>query len=284
MSPLAKKKLLAQVSEAESLRCHKRHCPEGRWAPSDAAPGQRSPEPSGAPDTAPSAGTEAGASPGGTAPQRCPRAEGPAPAVFTGYFHACRSEGLPGAPHPLWGYFSSLKDFLEPEQPQDLRGKAWEGRGAAVQAWVPPGAGHGPRQEEDEDEEDEDEEEPFGPRLGAVSPFRRGTEGRERARSPPRCPRGLPKPRAVVPTPGFSALHFPAGFGSPLEPQGVPATPALSPSPFLIPAFPSPLVVGPAQPPQLPPGSAPRHRPYPWHSPRPLGAHPVPGAHRPARL
>ncbi|NXK97511.1 ARI5A protein, partial [Formicarius rufipectus] len=277
MSPLAKKKLLAQVSEAESLRCHKRHCPEGRWTPSDAAPGRRSPEPSGARDTAPSVENEVGASPGGANTQRCPRAEDrePLPTVFTGYFHACRSEGLPpGASHPLWGYFSNLKDFLEPpaafparpqepEQPQDLRSKAWESRGAAVQE----------EEEEEEEEEDEEDEQPFGPKLGAVSAFRREAEGRDRGCSPPRGHRGLPKPRAVVAAPGFSALHFPAGFGSPLEhlhPQGVPVAPALSASPFVIPAFPSPLVVGSA--PELcrpqgigPYGTSLGHRPYPWH-------------------
>ncbi|NWR94133.1 ARI5A protein, partial [Furnarius figulus] len=297
MSPLAKKKLLAQVSEAESLRCHKRHCSEGRWAPSDATPGKRSPEPSGAQDTAPSVGNEVGASSGGTDTQGYPRAEGPVPTVFTGYFHACRSEGLPpGASHPLWGYFSNLKDFLEPppafparpeepEQPQDLRSKAWESRGAAVQ------------EEEEEvevEEEDEDEEEPFGPKLGAVSPFHREAEGRDRGCSPPGGHRGLPKPRAVLAAPGFSALHFPAGFGSPLEhpkPQGVPVAPALSASPFVIPAFPSPLVVGSAQPPELcrPQGMAPygnslRHRPYPWHSHRSYGSQHVPAFHRHAKL
>lgn len=43
MSPLAKKKLLAQVSKAESLHCLKRHCLEGREVASSAHP---NPEPS----------------------------------------------------------------------------------------------------------------------------------------------------------------------------------------------------------------------------------------------
>ncbi|NXX27616.1 ARI5A protein, partial [Nicator chloris] len=296
MSPLAKKKLLAQVSKAESLHCHKRHCPEGRRAPSDTGPEPprpgtgprlaepRSPEPSGAPDRAPSVGNEAGpariASPGGRDSQGCPRAEdrGPAPAVFTGYFHAYRSEGLqPGGCPPLWGYFSNLKDFLEPpsafparpeepEQPQELRSKAgrpWEGRAAAVQAcWVPPGAafgpaapraGHGRDDEEEEEEDDEEEdEEPFGPtaKSRAVSPLAK--EGRDRGTRSPGGHQGLAKPKAVVATPGFAAplppdafkgaaLHFPGGFG--LKPQGVPVAPALSVNPLVIPAFPSPLVV-----------------------------------------
>uniref|UniRef100_A0A8C3R3U5 AT-rich interaction domain 5A n=1 Tax=Cyanoderma ruficeps TaxID=181631 RepID=A0A8C3R3U5_9PASS len=224
MSPLAKKKLLAQVSKAESLHCHQGHCPEARRAPSDTGPEPprpgsgprlaepRSPEPPGAPDRAPSAGSEAGparsASPGGRDSQGCPRAEdgAPAPAVFTGYFHAYRSEGLQaGGCPPLWGYFPNLKDFLEPpsafparaeepEQPQDLRsraGRPWEGRAAAVQAcWVPPGAAFGPaapraghdeeEEEEDDEEEDEEDEEPFGPaaKSRAVSPLAR--EGRDR--------------------------------------------------------------------------------------------------------
>ncbi|NXC04328.1 ARI5A protein, partial [Orthonyx spaldingii] len=342
MSPLAKKKLLAQVSEAESLHRHKRHCPDGGPEPPRPLPGprlaeRRSPEPSGAPDRAPSVGTEAGpapsASPGGRDSQGCPRAEdaAPAPAVFTGYFHAYRSEGPhPGGCAPLWGYLPSLKDFLEPpsafparpeepEQPQELRSKAgppWEGRGgAAVQAcWVPPGAAFGPaapraghgrdeeeeedEEEEDEDEEDEDDEEPFGPaaKPRAVSPLAR--EGRDsRARSP-RGHRGLARPKAVVATPGFAAplppdafpgaaLHFPGGFGSPLEhlkTQGVPGAPALCGSPLVIPAFPSPLVVGSAQPPELlrplPPGPFPasfgrslRPRVFPaWHGQRSCGS------------
>ncbi|XP_014747577.1 PREDICTED: AT-rich interactive domain-containing protein 5A [Sturnus vulgaris] len=236
MSPLAKKKLLAQVSKAESLHCHKRLCPEGRRAPSDSGPEparpgsgpslaeQRSPEPSGAPDRAPSEGSEA--SQGGRDSQGCPRAEdgGPAPAVFTGYFHAYRSEGLqPGCP-PLWGYFSNLKDFLEPpsalpvrpgepEQPQELRSKAarpWEGRAAAVRAcWVPPGATFGPaghsRDEEEEDEDDEEDEEPFGPaaKPRAVSPLAKA--GRDGGTRSPGGHQGLAKPKAVVATPGFAA-------------------------------------------------------------------------------
>ncbi|XP_027602529.1 AT-rich interactive domain-containing protein 5A isoform X2 [Pipra filicauda] len=322
MSPLAKKKLLAQVSEAESRRCHKRHCLEGRWAPSAAttshnpprpAP-ERSPEPS-AQDTVPSIRNEVGpstsASPGGTDTQGCPRAEngGPAPAVFTGYFHAYRSEGLPpSAPHPLWGYFSNLKDFLEPppafpepEQPQDLRSKVWESQGAAVQAWVPPGPGPAARARHGhEKEEEEDDEEPFGPKFGAVSPFPREAEGRDMGSSPLGGHRGLAKPKAVVASPSFAALHFPPSFGSPLEhlkTQGVPVAPALSANPFVIPAFPSPLVVGSTQPPELcrPLGTGPRHYPnsyrnslrhrsYPWHSHHSCGSQHVPAFHRHTKL
>ncbi|XP_017687354.1 PREDICTED: AT-rich interactive domain-containing protein 5A isoform X1 [Lepidothrix coronata] len=322
MSPLAKKKLLAQVSEAESRRCHKRHCLEGRWAPSTAttshnpprpAP-ERSPEPSGAQDTVPSIRNEVGpstsASPGGTDTQGCPRAEngGPAPAVFTGYFHAYRSEGLPpSAPHPLWGYFSNLKDFLEPppafpesEQPQDLRSKVWESQGAAVQAWVPPRPRPAARARHGHEEEEEDDEEPFGPKFGAMSPFPREAEGRDMGSSPPGGHRGLAKPKAVVASPSFAALHFPPTFGSPLEhlkTQGVPVAPALSANPFVIPAFPSPLVVGSTQPPELcrPLGTGPRHYPnsyrnslrhrsYPWHSHHSYGSQHMPAFHRHTKL
>ncbi|XP_050839049.1 AT-rich interactive domain-containing protein 5A [Serinus canaria] len=296
MSPLAKKKLLAQVSKAESLHCHKRHCPEGRRAPSDCGPEQpgppgpgpaeqRSPEPRGAPDRAPSVASEAGparsASPAGRDSQGCPQDGGAAPAVFTGYFHAYRSEGpQPGGCPPLWGYFSNLKDFLEPpsafparpeepEQPPELRspaGRPWDGRAAAVQAcWVPPGAtfgpaapraGHGHHEEEEEDDYDDEEEdeEPFG-QGRAVSPLAK--DGRDRRSRSPGGHQVLAKPKAVVATAGFTAplppdafkgaaLHFPGGFGSPLEhlrTQGVPVAPALSVSPLVIPAFPSPLVV-----------------------------------------
>ncbi|NXT11435.1 ARI5A protein, partial [Prunella fulvescens] len=332
MSPLAKKKLLAQVSKAESLPCPKRHCPEGRRAPSDtgpeppALPGpgpaeQRSPEPAAAPDRAPSAaGPARSASPAGRDSQGCPQERGAAPAVFTGYFHAYRSEGpQPGACPPLWGYFSNLKDFLEPpstfparpeepEQPPELRGQAgrpWEGRAAAVQAcWVAPGATFGPaapraghgrhEEEEDDDDEEEEDEEPFGLTVTsrAVSPLAK--EGRDRRSRSPGGHQVLAKPKAVVATPGFaaplppdafkgSALHFPGAFGSPLEhlkTPGVPAAPALSASPLVIPAFPSPLVVaselcrplatGAGR---LPAsfGSSPRPRLYPagpWHGQR----------------
>ncbi|RLV62830.1 hypothetical protein DV515_00018901 [Chloebia gouldiae] len=298
MSPLAKKKLLAQVSKAESLHCHKRPCPEGRRAPSDAGPeppglrGAAPAEPWRAPDRAPSVASEAGparsASPAGRDSQGCPQDGGAAPAVFTGYFHAYRSEGpQPAGCAPLWGYFSNLKDFLEPpsafparpeepEQPPELRGHAgrpWDGRAAAVQAcWVPPGATFGPaapragrgrheeeeeEEEDDDDEEEEEDEEPFGPAANprAVSPLAK--EGRDRRSRSPGGHRGLAKPKAVVATPGFTAplppdafkgaaLHFPGAFGSPLEhlkTRGVPVAPALSVSPVVIPAFPSPLVV-----------------------------------------
>ncbi|CAM9761458.1 unnamed protein product [Bubo scandiacus] len=354
MSPLAKKKLLAQVSKAESLHCHKLHCPEGRRAVSDAGPSpepprpvpgphldeRRSPEPSGAQDPAPSVGSEVGpvpsASPGGRDTQACPRREdgGPAPTVFTGCFHAYRNEVLkPVSCHPLWGYFSSLKDFLEPpsafpgraeeqEQPQDLRnkaGQAWSGesRGAAVKAcWVPPGAGFTPTAPRGK--RGREEETVFGPgaKLRAVSPFLKEADGRDTGAGSPGGQQGLAKPKAVVASPGYATplpqapdvykgvmVRFPVSFGNPLEhlkSQGVPAAPSLSVNPFVIPAFPSPLVATSTQPSDLcrplatGPGHYPasyesslRHRLYPgatWHSQPTYASQHAPAFHRHAKL
>ncbi|XP_064256483.1 AT-rich interactive domain-containing protein 5A [Passer domesticus] len=311
MSPLAKKKLLAQVSEAESLHCHKRRCPESRRPPSHSGPAppgpaeQRSPEPCGAPDRAPSVASEAGpahsASPAGRDGPGCPQDGSAAPAVFTGYFHAYRSEGpQPGGCAPLWGYFSNLKDFLEPpcafparpeepEQPAELRSR----RAAAVQGcWVPPGATFGPaghqEEEEDDDDEDEEDEEPFRPSAQTRAASPSAKEGRDRRSRSPGGHRVLAKPKAVVAAPAFTAplppdaftgasLRFPGGLGSPLEhlrPPGVPLAPALSGSPLVIPAFPSPLVVAPGAgrlPGSL--GSSPRLFPAaPWHGQRSCGS------------
>ncbi|KAM9368603.1 AT-rich interactive domain-containing protein 5A [Phaethornis superciliosus] len=228
MSPLAKKKLLAQVTKAESLHCHK-HPEPPQLPPGPHHHEQRCPEPSGAQDTAPNVvGPIPSGSPGGREEERAPP-----PTTFTGCFHAYRNEGLkpPGSP-PLWGYFSSLKDFLEPpstfpsqpEEPQDLRSKAWnrENQGAGTTTlracWVPPRTGFVPR------------------------------DGRDV---------GVAKPKAVVAKGGYvvppapagytgAMLYFPASFGNlpeHLKTQGVPVAPSLSSiNPFIIPAFPSPLV------------------------------------------
>ncbi|XP_042657404.1 AT-rich interactive domain-containing protein 5A isoform X2 [Tyto alba] len=361
MSPLAKKKLLAQVSKAESLHCHKRHCPEGRWAASDAGPDpnpepprpvtgphldeQRSPEPAGAQDAAPSGGSEVGPLPSaspldGRDDQPCARGEdgGPAPAVFTGCFHAYRNEVLkPVSCHPLWGYFSSLKDFLEPsspfpgrpeeqEQPQDLRSKAgrgWSGESrragacAAVQAcWVPPGAGFAPAAPRGKRSREEETAFGPGPKLRAISPFIKEADGRDTGAGSPRGQQGLAKPKAVVAGPGYSTplpqapdvykgatVRFPVSFGNPLEqlkPQGVAVAPSLSVNPFVVPAFPSPLVAASTQPtePCRPlatgPGHYPvsyesslRHRLYPaatWHSQPTYSSPPAPAFHRHAKL
>ncbi|NXJ72476.1 ARI5A protein, partial [Rostratula benghalensis] len=363
MSPLAKKKLLAQVSKAEALHCHKRHCPEGQRSAGDPGPRlnpepptsatgshpdeKKNPEPAGARATAPNAGnSEPGASGrdnGGDG--------GPAGTVFTGCFRAYRREVLkPVGCHPLWGYFSSLKEFLEPpstlparpeeaERPRDLRSERqrwWSGERqpgdacATIRAcWVPPRATSGPaaargkrgREEEEEEEEDDEEEEEeeeeeegaFGPRgkLGAISPFFKEAEGRDTGARSPRGQQGLAKPKAVVASPGYApdlykgaALHFPASLGNPLEhlkTQGVPVAPSLSLSPFVIPAFPSPLVATSIQPSDLcrplatGPGGFPasyesslRHRLYPggtWHPQPPYAPPQAPAAfHHHTRL
>ncbi|NXI94217.1 ARI5A protein, partial [Psophia crepitans] len=356
MSPLAKKKLLAQVSKAESSHCHNHHRPEGWQSASDAGPNhepprpatgheERSPEPPGAGDTALSkVGPIASASPGGRDSQPCLRAEegGPAPTVFTGCFHAYRSEVLkPVSCHPLWGYFSNLKDFLEPpstfpsrseepEQPQDLRSKArqsWSGESrragacAAVKAcWVPPGAGFSPAEPRGKRGRDEEEEEAaaFSPsaKLRAISPFVKEADGRDTGTGSPGGQQGLAKPKAVVASPGYTTtlpqapdvykgamLRLPASFGNSLEhlkTQGVPVAPSLSVNPFIIPAFPSPLIAASVQPSDLcrplatSPGHYPasyesslRHRVYPaatWHS-QPTYASPhVPAFHRHTKL
>ncbi|NXL68120.1 ARI5A protein, partial [Chordeiles acutipennis] len=325
MSPLAKKKLLAQVSRAESWHCHKRRCSQGRRPASDAGPSperprpvtgshrdEQSPEPSGAPDTAPSGGSEVGpapsASPGTGDRQPCPRAEegAPAPTVFTGCFHAYRHEVLkPVSCHPLWGYFSSLKDFLEPsstfpsrteepEQPQDLRNKAeqwWSGenRRAAVKAcWVPPGATFAPAAPRGKRGREEEEEEAaaFGPggKLRGISPFIREADGRDTGAGSPSGHQRLAKPKAVVASPGYTTplpqapdvykgamLHFPGSFGNSLEhlkTQGVPVVSSLSVNPFIIPAFPSPLVATSMQPSELcrPLATGPGHYPASYES------------------
>lgn len=334
MSPLAKKKLLAQVSKAESLHCLKRHCLEGREVASSAHPNpepsrpavsphlkeQRSPETQGLKDTPRGGQSEAGpipsTSPGGTDRQPYPRAEdgGSAPAVFTGFFHAYRNEVLkPISCHPFGGYFSNLKDFLEPqpedteagrEQPQDLRSKAWSRESpqpaafAAIKAcWVPPRAGFAPLPQSPTPPtaKRSRDEEALGPsrKLQVVSPFLHETEGRDKGAGSPRGHQGLAKPKAIIPGPGYAApltpvpqtpdvykgamLRFPVNFSNPLEHlknQAAPPVPSLSINPFIIPAFPSPVVATSVQP------SDPRHYPtsyegslqhrlYPtatWHS------------------
>ncbi|NXW57100.1 ARI5A protein, partial [Eurystomus gularis] len=335
MSPLAKKKLLAQVSKAESSHCHKHHTGASPEPPGPATGPQMSPEPSGAQDPDPSVRNEVGPIPSGRDNQPCPRGEdrGPAPTVFTGCFHAYRNEVLkPVGCHPLWGYFSSLKDFLEPtssfpssrpeepEQPQDLRSPArqpWSGErrpAAGKGCWVPAGAGFGPAVPRGK--RGREEEEPaFGPsaKLRALSPFVTEANGRDTGAG---SPRGLAKPKAVVASPAYTpplpqapdgykgaTLHFPVSFGNPLEhlkTQGVPAAPSLSANPFVIPAFPSPLVAASTQPSDLcrllatGPGhyptsyeGSPRHRLYPaatWHGQPAYTSPHVPAVHRHAKL
>uniref|UniRef100_A0A8V5GWF7 Uncharacterized protein n=9 Tax=Neoaves TaxID=3078114 RepID=A0A8V5GWF7_MELUD len=318
MSPLAKKKLLAQVSKAESLHCPKRPTGDTGPSPKPLATSshldeQRSPEPAGAQDAAPGIRSEVGSITSTSHTGRA-RAEdgGPVPTVFTGCFHAYRSEVLPpGRCPPLWGCFSSLKDFLEP--PSSFPPRLWSGDRQQVATvkgcWVPPSASitpmRGKHGREEEEEEEEEEEAAFGRsvKLRAVSPFIREADSRDMGRQ-----QGLAKPKAVVATPGYATrlpqapdaykgamLHFPASFGSPLEhlkTQGVPVAPALSMNPFIIPAFPSPLVAtsnlctGPGHY-TVSYGSSPRHRHYPaatWQSQPPYTPRHVPAFHRHTKL
>ncbi|XP_044861001.1 AT-rich interactive domain-containing protein 5A isoform X1 [Mauremys mutica] len=153
MSPLAKKKLLAQVSKAESLHCHERHlshCPEGKKSRSAGLPCPspeldsnrpsvihqskegRSPVPDGddANDPAqvchpPKKGEGAPCPKGSLSPrssQIFPRTEdgssghhlSPAPAILTGHFHAYRSEVLkPVSCHPLRGPMEYFRGFKD---------------------------------------------------------------------------------------------------------------------------------------------------------------------------
>nr|XP_025973617.1 LOW QUALITY PROTEIN: AT-rich interactive domain-containing protein 5A [Dromaius novaehollandiae] len=125
------------------------------------------------------------------------------------------------------------------------------------QAFVPPPprAKRGP--------EEEEEEAPFGLKLRAVSPFGKEAEGRDKGAG---SQQGLAKPKAVVAGGGYPAplaaavpqipdvykgamLRFPVSF--PLEhlkTPGAPLAPNLPVNPFVIPAFPSPLVAAPTQP------------------------------------
>ncbi|XP_025043471.1 AT-rich interactive domain-containing protein 5A isoform X2 [Pelodiscus sinensis] len=156
MSPLAKKKLLAQVSKAESLHYHERHlshCPEGKKSRSAGLPCPspelesnrpsvihqckegRSPVPEGDDHSNPAQAChlpnrgegvlcpKGSRSPRGSQifPRTDSRSSGrhllPAPAIFTGRFHAYRSEVLkPVSCHPLRGpmeYFPGYRDFQE---------------------------------------------------------------------------------------------------------------------------------------------------------------------------
>ncbi|XP_062994900.1 AT-rich interactive domain-containing protein 5A [Elgaria multicarinata webbii] len=158
-----------------------------------------------------------------------------------------------------------------------------------------------------------------GKKLKAVSPFVKEVEsnsGRERSGSPG-GQAGLAKPKATVPTSGFpvapvpqvqdmykgTMLRLPVNFGSPgehLKGQPPSLVPSLSISPFIIPAFPTPLLTASVQPSDLcqPLGttlvhyptsydSALRHRLYPvstWHSQPAYAAPHVPAFHRNTKL
>lgn len=111
MSPLAKKKLLAQVSKAEALRCQEEGCLHGAGGPNREPPGSpRSPErlaENSRPQLPPQEGPQALG--GGL---RVEAQAGPCPPapVFTGRFQACPTEVLKPVSRPPRDFFSSLKD------------------------------------------------------------------------------------------------------------------------------------------------------------------------------
>ncbi|KAM5227568.1 AT-rich interactive domain-containing protein 5A [Ctenodactylus gundi] len=122
MSPLAKKKLLAQVSKAEALQCQEEGCRHGAEGP-DREP----PESSGSPQgLAENSGSQLPSQEGLQVPGSslgAEAAEGPCPAAptFTGSFHAYPSEVLrPVSQHPR-DFFASLKDrvLLGPPAKED---------------------------------------------------------------------------------------------------------------------------------------------------------------------
>uniref|UniRef100_A0A674HX09 ARID domain-containing protein n=1 Tax=Terrapene triunguis TaxID=2587831 RepID=A0A674HX09_9SAUR len=236
MSPLAKKKLLAQVSKAESLHCDERHlshCPEGKKSRS-----------AGLPCPSPELDSN---SPRGS--QIFPRTEdgssgrhlSPAPATFTGHFHTYRSEVLkPVSCHPLRDLRSKASQ-APPSWSRDSQGPSAFYKGgsagsrgspyASVKAcWVPhmtnfakaspqlpkngglfqpipqsqvgsPGLGPGSRSKRSL------EEEGFvhGKKLKAVSPLVKGVEPKDKRSKSPSLQPGLAKPQAVVPSPSFPA-------------------------------------------------------------------------------
>ncbi|XP_046519085.1 AT-rich interactive domain-containing protein 5A isoform X2 [Equus quagga] len=121
MSPLAKKKLLAQVSKAEALQCQEEGCRHGAGGPN----GEPQTSPALCPPESPqSPGGQAENSrhrltpqeemqaPGGSLREETPVGPRPAAPLFTGCFHAYPTEVLkPISQHPR-DFFPSLKDGL----------------------------------------------------------------------------------------------------------------------------------------------------------------------------
>ncbi|KAM6177977.1 AT-rich interactive domain-containing protein 5A [Rhynchocyon petersi] len=123
MSPLAKKKLLAQVSKVEALQCQKEGCchevgPDREPHVSPAVCPLESPRsPAGPAENSRHRLTPREGSPAPVSNrEEAQRSPCPAAPIFTGYFHACRTEVLkPISQHPR-DFFRSLKDgvLLEP--------------------------------------------------------------------------------------------------------------------------------------------------------------------------
>ncbi|XP_065747346.1 AT-rich interactive domain-containing protein 5A [Phocoena phocoena] len=116
MSPLAKKKLLAQVSKAEALQCQEEGCRHGAGGEPQAPPAIRPLEnprsPGGQAENSrhrltPLEGTQG---PGGSLKEEAQVGPHPSAPIFTGCFHAYPTEVLkPISQHPR-DFFPSLKD------------------------------------------------------------------------------------------------------------------------------------------------------------------------------
>lgn len=119
MSPLAKKKLLAQVSKAEALQCQEEGClhgvggPNGEPQASPAAHLPESPLNPGGPSENPRhrlAAHEGSQAPGGSLREEAQASPHPPAPIFTGCFHACPTKVLkPISQHPR-DFFPCLKD------------------------------------------------------------------------------------------------------------------------------------------------------------------------------
>ncbi|XP_014438936.1 AT-rich interactive domain-containing protein 5A [Tupaia chinensis] len=131
MSPLAKKKLLAQVSKAEALQCQEEGCRHGVGSPDGdpaAAPAVHPPEGPRSPEglaensrhrLTPQEGVQ---TPGGGLREEAQAGPCPTGPIFTGCFHTYPAEVLkPISQHPR-DFFSSLKDgvFLGPPGKEGL--------------------------------------------------------------------------------------------------------------------------------------------------------------------
>ncbi|XP_066233759.1 AT-rich interactive domain-containing protein 5A isoform X1 [Saccopteryx leptura] len=119
MSPLAKKKLLAQVSKAEALQCQEENCRHGAGSPDgepQASPAARPPETPRSPggpsenhrhELAPQEGPQA---PGGSLREEGQVGSHPPAPIFTGCFHAYPTKVLkPISQHPR-DFFPHIKD------------------------------------------------------------------------------------------------------------------------------------------------------------------------------
>ncbi|XP_005400723.1 PREDICTED: AT-rich interactive domain-containing protein 5A isoform X1 [Chinchilla lanigera] len=111
MSPLAKKKLLAQVSKAEALQCQEEGCRHGAEGPDrELTESPRSPRGLAENLGRQPAPLEGSQVPGSSLQAEAPGGPCPAAPFFMGSFHACPTEVLrPISQHPR-DFFSSLKD------------------------------------------------------------------------------------------------------------------------------------------------------------------------------